>query len=310
VKALPVVRKLAREMGVDLETVAGTGPDGRITRDDVSAAAEESSEPRVAEYRSGTPEPAVQPEDTEADEPGAGEYRNGTAEPRVEDSGGRAMSRVRRTIDERVSRSWAEIPHVTTFDEVDATRLLEVKKALTRRTGVAISIDALVVRAVVPALESHPDFNAHLDGDVLRDNETFDMGVAVDTDDGLMLVVVRDVATQTLTEISGEIARLAAAAKARTASPAELSGQTFTVSNIGAVGGGYGTPIIPHGTIGILSVGRAVDRPVAREGKVVVAPMMPLSLSYDHRVIDGAAGRRFLAEVVENLTEPALFLAD
>jgi pyruvate dehydrogenase E2 component (dihydrolipoamide acetyltransferase) len=310
VKALPVVRKLAREVGVDLETVAGTGPDGRITRDDVTAAAEGSSEPRVAEYRSGTPEPAEQPEDTEADEPGAGGYRNGTAEPRVEDSAGRAMSRVRRTIAERVSRSWAEIPHVTTFDEVDATRLLEVKKALTRRTGVAISIDALVVRAVVPALESHPDFNAHLDGDVLRDNETLDMGVAVDTDDGLMLVVVRDVSTQTLTEISGEIARLAVAAKARTATPDEMSGQTFTVSNIGAVGGGYGTPIIPHGTIGILSVGRAVERPVAREGKVVVAPMMPLSLSYDHRVIDGGAGRRFLAEVVENLTEPALFLAD
>jgi pyruvate dehydrogenase E2 component (dihydrolipoamide acetyltransferase) len=123
-------------------------------------------------------------------------------------------------------------------------------------------------------------------------------------------VVVRDVSTQTLTEISGEIARLAVAAKARTATPDEMSGQTFTVSNIGAVGGGYGTPIIPHGTIGILSVGRAVERPVAREGKVVVAPMMPLSLSYDHRVIDGGAGRRFLAEVVENLTEPALFLAD
>lgn len=209
-----------------------------------------------------------------------------------------------------MSRSWSEIPHVTSFDEVDASRLLEVKRALERRTGQPMSIDALLVKAVVPVLESHPDFNARLEGDTLFDPPTIDVGVAVDTPDGLLVVVVRDAASASLSEVNGEITRLAQAARERKAAPSDLSGQTFTVSNIGAVGGGFGTPIVPYGTVGILSVGRAKERPVVRDGSVTVAPVMPLSLSYDHRVIDGAAGRRFLADVVENLSEPALFLAD
>lgn len=291
-RALPVVRKLAKELGVDLDEVSGTGPDGRITREDVTAAADRGRVPRVVEAPEGLPEPTVQPEDAE------------------EPANGRPMSRIRKAIAANMSRSWSEIPHVTTFDEVDATRLLEVRRALTRRTGVEVSLDALVVKAVVPALEAHSDFNARLEGDALVDNNTIDIGVAVDTPDGLMVAVVRDVAHRSLTDLATEVTRLAEAARERTATPAELTGQTFTVSNIGAVGGGYGTPIVPYGTIGILSVGRAVERPVAREGKVAIAPMMPLSLSYDHRVIDGGAGRRFLAQIVENLAEPALFLAD
>lgn len=220
------------------------------------------------------------------------------------------MSKVRRTIAERMSRSWAEIPHVTTFDEVDATRLLEVRTALIKRTGATIPMDALVVKAVAPALSGHPDFNARLEGDDLIDQGAQHIGVAVDTPDGLMVVVVRDAGVRTLTDVAEEIVRLSEAAKARRTTPEEMSGQTFTVSNIGAVGGGYGTPIVPYGTVGILSVGRAVDRPVARNGRVTIAPIMPLSLSYDHRVIDGGEGRRFLARISENLTEPALFLAD
>jgi pyruvate dehydrogenase E2 component (dihydrolipoamide acetyltransferase) len=209
-----------------------------------------------------------------------------------------------------MSRSWSEIPHVTTFDDVDATRLLEVRKALMKRSGSTISIDALVVKAVLPALRAHPDFTARLQGDSLIDNPRLDIGVAVDTPEGLMVVVVRDAAAKSVVEVSTEIEGLAVAAKERRATPDQLSGQTFTVSNIGALGGGHGTPIIPYGTIGILSVGRATDRPVARSGVVEVAPVMPVSLSYDHRVIDGGQGRRFLALVLENLTEPALFLAD
>jgi pyruvate dehydrogenase E2 component (dihydrolipoamide acetyltransferase) len=111
-----------------------------------------------------------------------------------------------------------------------------------------------------------------------------------------------------LTDVSTEIAALAVAAKERRATPDQR--QTFTVSNIGAVGGGYGTPIIPYGTTAILSVGRAVDKPVVRDGAVTIAPMMPMSLAYDHRLIDGGDGRRFLGLVIENLSEPALFLAD
>jgi pyruvate dehydrogenase E2 component (dihydrolipoamide acetyltransferase) len=207
-----------------------------------------------------------------------------------------------------MTRSWTEIPHVTTFAEVDATRLLEVKKALTKRSGVTISIDALVAKGVVPALRSFPDFNARLEGDRVIDNDRFDIGLAVDTPDGLMVVTVRDVGSKSLTDVSTEIAALAVAAKERRATPDQR--QTFTVSNIGAVGGGYGTPIIPYGTTAILSVGRAVDKPVVRDGAVTIAPMMPMSLAYDHRLIDGGDGRRFLGLVIENLEEPALFLAD
>ncbi|MFP5333179.1 MAG: dihydrolipoamide acetyltransferase family protein [Acidimicrobiia bacterium] len=287
-KALPLVRKLARELGVDLRQVTGTGPDGRITRDDVTTAAEGPREPRVGGAPGGPRQPTV----------------------RSHGGDGRRMSATRRAIADRMSRSWSEIPHVTSFDEVDASRLLEVKRALERRTGQPMSIDALLVKAVVPVLESHPDFNARLEGDTLFDPPTIDVGVAVDTPDGLLVVVVRDAASASLSEVNGEITRLAQAARERKAAPSDLSGQTFTVSNIGAVGGGFGTPIVPYGTVGILSVGRAKERPVVRDGSVTVAPVMPLSLSYDHRVIDGAAGRRFLADVVENLSEPALFLAD
>ena len=150
---------------------------------------------------------------------------------------------------------------------------------------------------------------ARLDGDSLVYPDRLDMGVAVDTPDGLMIVVVERPADRDLVDLSAEISRLSEGARARSLPASAFGGQSFTVSNIGAVGGGYGTPIVPHGTTGILSVGRAEEKPVARRGRLEIAPMMPLSLSYDHRVIDGAEGRRFLATVIENLEEPTLFLA-
>ena len=279
--ALPVVRKLARDLGVDLEAVAGSGPGRRITRDDVMAAA-------------GTPEVAAQePVPTPAKS--------------VPDAGRKPMSKLRRTIAANMSKSWAEIPHVTTFDHVDAGRLLEVRTALSRRHG-SVSIDAMIAAAVVPALAEFPSFNAALDGDDLVIHDSVDLGVAVDTPDGLLVAVLRDAGSKSVLEMSAEIRRLAEGAKERKLAPTELTGQTFTISNIGAVGGGLGTPIVPYGTVGILSVGRAVDTPVARNGAIEIAPMMPLSLSYDHRVIDGGEGRRFMALVLENLAEPALFL--
>jgi len=304
--ALPAVRRLARNLGVDLDAVTPTGPGGRILPEDVERAAEaadEAPEPSVDDAAAVDRAPAAGPDDPEVPDPADGRSVRAAGERRP-------LSRTRRTIAANMSRSWAEIPHVTTFDEVDATRLLEVKQALSRRHGQAVSIDALVAKAVVPALAVHPDFNSTLDGDDLVDNPSIDLGVAVDTSDGLMVVVVRDVASRTLVELSAEIASLAAAARSRVATASQLTGQTFTVSNIGALGGGFGTPIVPHGTVAILSVGRAVERPAARDGSVVVAPMMPLSLSYDHRVIDGGQGRRFMSLVAENLAEPALFLAD
>ncbi|MCI0424817.1 MAG: 2-oxo acid dehydrogenase subunit E2 [Actinobacteria bacterium] len=298
VKALPIVRKLARDHGVDLADITGTGPGGRITRQDVEAqVANRQTLPAAA--AAADAEPVTEPVTVTTAE---------TTEP--SDVGTRRpMSRLRRTIAANMSRSWAEIPHVTTFDDVDATRLLEVRDALTTRHGVKVPIEALVIKAVVPALVAHPEFNATVDGDDLVLHSTHDIGIAVDTPEGLMVAVVRDAGSKGVLALAEEVRRLGEGARARSLGVEELTGQTFTVSNIGAVGGGHGTPIVPPGTTAILSVGRARNRPIAYGDEIGIAPVMPLSLSYDHRVIDGAMGRRFMSLVLENLEEPALFLA-
>ncbi len=291
VKALPIVRKLARDMGVDLGQVRGSGPEGRVTREDVLAAAPSATEPPV-------PTGGSTPQDRTAS----------PAEDSAEDER-RPLSRLRRTIASNMARSWAEIPHVTTFDEVDATRLVEIRSALSTRHEVKLPMEALVIKAVIPALEAFPDFNATLDGDDLIVHGAHHIGIAVDTPDGLLVAVVRDAAALAVLDIASEVRRLGEGARERSLAPDELTGQTFTVSNIGAVGGGQGTPIVPYGTTAILSVGRAQEKVVVSDGDLAIAPVMPLSLSYDHRVIDGAQGRRFMALVIENLEEPALFLA-
>jgi pyruvate dehydrogenase E2 component (dihydrolipoamide acetyltransferase) len=318
VEALPIVRRLAAELSVDLASVTGTGADGRITRDDVRQAAAKAA-----------PAPAVVPDATETvEEPGTDVSEVGpevgaapdtppTALTEREDRAdldGQStervpMSRLRRTIAERTQASWKEIPHVTTFGAADVTRLLASRAALKRRRGQPVSIDAMLVKAVVVALGRHREMTARLDGDVLVYPHRVDIGVAVDTDDGLMVVVTQDPGRRDLVDLTADIARLSEGARSRTLPAESFGGQAFTVSNIGAVGGGYGTPIVPLGTTGILSVGKAHDEPVAQGGRLEIAPLMPLSLSYDHRVIDGAAGRRFLATVIENLEEPTLFLA-
>jgi pyruvate dehydrogenase E2 component (dihydrolipoamide acetyltransferase) len=201
-----------------------------------------------------------------------------------------------------------EIPQVTAFDEVDATRLLAARKALGARDGMSVPIDALVVAAVIPALRAHPEFNSSLEDDTLVLHARQDIGIAVDTPDGLLVAIIGDAGSKDLPQLAAEVRRLGEGARARTLGPAELTGQTFTVSNIGALGGSWGTPLVPKGTVAILSVGRVAPRPVVRDTRVEAAPVMPLSLSYDHRVIDGGAGRRFLGTLIEYLTEPVLFL--
>jgi pyruvate dehydrogenase E2 component (dihydrolipoamide acetyltransferase) len=286
-KALPLVRKLAKELGIDLGAIKGTGADGRITREDVVAAAEAANGgPVELPEAPGLPPMPVS--------------RVGERRP---------MSKLRRTIASNMSRSWKEIPHVTTFDEAPAGRLLAARQALESRHSVRIPLEALIIKAVLPALAQFPEFNASIDGDDLVVYGHYDIGIAVDTPDGLLVAVVKAADTRTLLETAADIRRLAERSKSRKLSPDEVTGQTFTISNIGAIGGGFGTPIIPPGTTAILSIGRAEDRAVAESGKVGVAPMMPLSLSYDHRVIDGGQGRRFMSVVLENLAEPALFLA-
>jgi pyruvate/2-oxoglutarate dehydrogenase complex dihydrolipoamide acyltransferase (E2) component len=270
-RVLPAARRRARELGVDLDGIEGSGPGGVVTIDDVENAA-------------GSP----QPSDTEERVP---------------------LSAVRRAIVRNLTRSWSEIPHVTIFDEADATRLMETR-ARFRSDGVAVSFDALVAAAVIPLLGRIREMHARLDGDEIVFRSAVDLGVAVDTADGLMVVVVRGADRLGPVELSDEIARKSEAVKAGRRTPEDMAGQSFTISNIGAVGGGFGTPIVPPGTTGILSFGRITEKAVVRGGEVVAAPMMPLSLSFDHRLVDGASGRRFMGGLVENLSEPERFLSD
>ncbi len=284
VKALPVVRRLARQKGVDLGAVRGSGPGGRITREDVLAAARPSRTPPAVR------QPPSPPPATEGDER-------------------RPLTRLQKTIAANMRRSWSEIPHVTTFDEVDATRLMGARKALAGRHGSPVAVDAMVIAAIIPALRRYPEFNSTLDGGFLSVHSACHVGVAINAADGLLVGVVRDAERMSIMQLAVATASLAERGKARTLGLSELTGQTFTVSNIGALGGGFGTPIVPPDNTAILAVGKVTDQPRVEGGEVVVRPMMPLSLSFDHRVIDGALSRRFMDMVIENLSEPALFLA-
>jgi pyruvate dehydrogenase E2 component (dihydrolipoamide acetyltransferase) len=225
-------------------------------------------------------------------------------EPDIEAAGDDTRSRrvrlspTRRAIAEHLSRSWREIPHVTTYSEVDAERLLSRRTALGKPP-----LEALLIERIAPLLVEFPRFNASLSGDDLVEHLRYDVGFAVDGPEGLMVAVIRDAETQGVDELAAEIVRLAGAVRDRSVAPEDLRGQTFTLSNIGAVGGGYGTPIVPYGTTAILSVGRADPRPVVRDDAIVVGREFPLSLSYDHRVIDGAMGRDFLMAVTNALGE-------
>lgn len=299
-KALPLVRREATRRGIDLSSIEGSGPGGRILRSDLDEAVAPSGEGRL---------PTAEPPATDQSPAPALASSFRDPSPATRDPKSRVpLSATRKAIARNLSESWRTIPHVTTFDRFDATRLLEVRRSLERRHRRSVPLDALLVAATLPVLDTHPTLVSHLDGDELVVAASTDVGVAVDTPGGLLVAVVADAPSLGVLGIAERIVDLAERARARSLAAGEMRGQAFTVSNIGAVGGGHGTPIIPLGTSAILSVGRAEDTPVARDGQVVVAPMAPLSLSYDHRIIDGAEGRAIMAMLVENLTEPALFL--
>ncbi|MEA2002252.1 MAG: dihydrolipoamide acetyltransferase family protein [Actinomycetota bacterium] len=273
IKAMPIVRKLARELGVDLAAIEGTGPGGKITRDDVQ---------RVA----GEEAPAA---------PLVSSAAAGPASTRPGEYGGETLSALRRTISRNLTQSWTEIPHVTVWRPADATRILQA------RAETGAPLEALLVKAVLPVLAEYPDCNATFDGTTLRRSESAHVGVAVDTAAGLMVPVVRNAETMNLRGLGTEIERLSEGARARTLGLGELTGGTFTVSNVGAVGGGYGTPIIPYGTTAIVSIGRAEEDVVVRNNAIAIAPVFPVSLSFDHRVIDGAVASRFLRLYVDQI---------
>jgi len=281
IKAMPPVRKLARELAVDLNKVTPTGPHGDITRADAQLAAA----------------------------PGKGEAAVGGFELK---RGGRRepLRGIRRTISDRMTKAHRDIPAVTHVEECDVTELDATRKLLIARNPEETKLTYLpfVVKAVVMGLRLFPALNASLDegAQEIVFHEHFDIGVAVDTDAGLSVPVIRGADEKSIFALAREIDRLAGAARAGKLERDDLRDGTFTVTSPGPFGGLMATPIILHPQSAILGVHRAVERPVARDGQVVIRKIMNLSVSFDHRILDGLTAAKFMLEIVTSLEHPAL----
>ena len=288
----PAVRRLARELGVDLGSVSGSGPSGRIIREDVVASVRRSG------VQSASNSQAVRP---------GGEQDDWGPIHREQ------MSRMRKTIATNMVRSMATIPHLTNFDDADVTELERLRKdsaAEYAKTNVKLTALAFVVKAVSLSLRQHPVVNSSVDmekGELVY-KDYVNIGLAVDTPRGLVVPVLRGCDHQSIPHIAQEIAQTADKAKNAQYGVEDLRGGTFTISNLGAIGGTYSTPIINYPEVAILLVGRSRKLPVVHEDRVEPRLMMPLSLSYDHRVIDGAMAARFLKEVIGYLESPGRLL--
>ena len=283
-RAMPAVRRLAAEHDIDLANINGTGRDGRVTKKDVLAWLQQ-------------PQQAMQP---------------AQAVPTValNAPGERIrLSKLRKTIADRMAASWRDIPHIFTRIEVDASGFLRARSSLSEVYGARVPVESLLIRAVVPALQAHPEFNATLDGDEIVLHRHYNISLAVDTDNGLVLPTVHNANQFSMAQLAAHVSELLPRAVQRKASTHELTGGTFTVNNIGALGNIIGTSIIPYGTTAILSVGRATEKPVVRNGEMKILPMMEVTLSFDHRVIDGGLAQKFLNIVQLNLEDAVRLLA-
>jgi pyruvate dehydrogenase E2 component (dihydrolipoamide acetyltransferase) len=288
--ATPATRKLARELGVDLRTVRPTGKEGRVLREDVRR---EAAPPARADASPGAKPTLPRPQEDE----------------RVPFVG------LRRAIAERLQRSTRTAAHFTFVEECDVGRLLALHASLApeaARRGVKLSYLPFVVGAVVRALVEHPMLNAFLDEDrreiVLR--REYHIGIATATEAGLVVPVVRDADRRGLLSLAREIERLAAGARAGSLRPGELSGSTFTVTSLGRQGGLLATPVLNFPEVGILGLHRIKSKPVVRDGAIVVGDVMNVSLSFDHRVVDGHVGAAFAYSVLDLLEHPERLLLD
>jgi pyruvate dehydrogenase E2 component (dihydrolipoamide acetyltransferase) len=311
VAATPATRRLAREFGVDLKTVPGTGPGGRVLDADVRAAA---SGPRAA--TGATPAPAKPATAAGPARPLASVGLEAPPLPRFEQWGPverTPLSHLRRTIAERMTISATLIPHVTHFDRADITDLdAIITRNLegARATGVTLTLTSFILKAAALALRGHPQFNASLDpaaGELIL-KRYHHLGVAVATDRGLIVPVLRDVDQKPVLEVARELAALAQRVREGKATVQDLRGGTFTITNIGALGGTAALPIINYPEVAILGVARARLEPVVREGQIVPRLLLPLTLTFDHRVADGADGARFATEIVSRLEAPERLL--
>ncbi len=295
--AAPSVRKMADALGLDLLAVPGSGSGGRITFEDLRNYVQNLQQLALQgtdRLAAASPVAAVTTPKATVDFGKWGDVEK------------QAVSSLRKKIGDKMREAWTRIPHVTQFDEADITHLMDLRKKhnqLHEKKHEHLTLTVLVLKALVPALKKFPQFNASYDeaaGELVL-KRYIHMGVAVDTDNGLIVPVVRDIDKKNVTQLAQELNVLAEKARLRKISLDELQGSSFTVSNLGSLGVGFFTPIINAPDVAILGVGAGLKKPVIRDSKGVSRLMLPLALSYDHRVIDGADGARFIRALVDQL---------
>ncbi len=290
IAAGPAVRRFAREVGVDLNRVTGSGPGGRISREDVLTVVRQSSQAAGA---------------------------NGAGKASQRDNWGpihaEKMTKIRKTIAAKMAESGTTVPRVTNFDDADVTELEKIRltsKDDYAKKGIKLTSLPFVVKAVAMALRSHPIINASLDleSEQIIYKEYVNIGIAVDTDRGLVVPSLRNADDLSISDIARGLATISENMREGRINPADLAGSTFSISNLGAIGGTYSTPIINTPEVAILLVGRSRKMPVVVDDQVQIRLMMPLSLSYDHRLVDGGAAARFLNDVIDYLRAPGRLL--
>jgi pyruvate dehydrogenase E2 component (dihydrolipoamide acetyltransferase) len=321
VPATPSTRRLARELGVDLRRVAASGPGGRVTDEDVRAAAGGAAPRPVPAGQAGG---GTRPVERAAEPAPAAETPKPLARvgvtppplPAFEQWGPverQPLTHLRRTIAERMTQSATLVPHVTHFDRADITELDAIiarNLEAARAKGVTLTLTAFLLKAAALALQRHPTFNASLDpaaGELIIKRYCH-LGVAVATARGLIVPVLREVDRKPVLEIARELGALAQRVREGRATLDDLRGGTFTVTNMGALGGTAALPIINYPEVAILGVARGRLEPVVRQGEIVPRLLLPLTLTFDHRVADGADGARFAAEIVQLLEAPERLL--
>ncbi len=288
--ASPSIRRFARELGVNLAQVRGSGTKGRVTREDVQNFVKAAlAQPRGAGGLQVAEMPAVD------------FSKFGPVE-------SKPLSRIKKLSGAYLHRNWVSIPHITQHDEADITEMEALRKKLSTEyaaQGIKITPLAFMLKAVVETLQQYPDFNASLDagGESLVLKKYFHIGVAVDTPDGLVVPVLRDVNQKGIVQLAKELGEISVRAREKKISAAEMQGGCFTISSLGGIGGSFFTPIINAPEVAILGVSRANMKPVWKGDKFEPRLMLPLSLSYDHRVIDGAAGARFTTTLAQVLAD-------
>lgn len=302
-KASPLAKSMAKEAGIDISTIQGSGDQGRIVKKDVEAAI---ATPQAA------PAPAVQPatappaaKEGKAAPPPVVPFTFGGGEANYED---KPISQMRKTIARRLGESKFTAPHFYLTIEVNMDKAVQLRKRLKEVSPAKVSFNDLVIKAAAAALREHPAVNSSWLGDSIRTNHDIHVGVAVAVPDGLLVPVVRYANMKTLSQINSEVRHLAGKAKDKKLQPDEMQGNTFTISNLGMFGIEEFTAIINPPDSCILAVGTIVQKPIVKDGQIVVGNMMKVTLSCDHRVVDGATGAQFLQTFQEILEDPIRLL--